>query len=688
MSSVAIPVSPDYQRLVYTNIANIVIFILCYITLLLLAVGATLLCAIGSLYMLLYLRNLLVLIFCLSLIGIGVLVLIYLVKFIFYQHIPDRTDLHEITQEDEPGLFEMIRELAAVVNTSFPRRIYLSYGINAYVFYNSSFWSLFFPVRKNLAIGMGLVNSLTESELKAVLAHELGHFSQRSMRLGSYVYYVNRVIHNLIYENDGYERILNSFSSIHAFANGAAHIAAMIVKGLQRLLQKLHGLILKSYMALSREMEFHADSVSAYTVGVSPAAQALTRLPLAEQAFELVGNFYGAHIANNMRSPNLYENHRQMMGFLAEVNHFQMQGDLPMVTLQDLTRYTRSRLVVKDQWASHPTLSERLQHLATIVHTATIPAERPANALFQQVNRWHQLFTDQVFQQVNFPGTPENISYVSFLDTVRAEYDQHQYPAIFQGYYDAHLPVQLNLSEVVPAPAHSLETLFGDENLDKLRTIAALEQDLATLGYIADGQLQVNTFDYDGVKYEAKAAGTTQERIRAELEALREEVRQHDQAILSFFYNLELTTGVSPRLLSMYQALHDVLTASQDHYDTLGQLQQSLQFVHQTTPYEEIEARFRELKPLEQRFKNNLKTLLLPDSPYQAVMTPEIQKQFELYLSKTWTYFFVDVYHEDILKILLQAVEQYAEVLGQTIAHYKRVLLVYQASLAAPAQAD
>jgi hypothetical protein len=138
----------------------------------------------------------------------------------------------------------------------------------------------------------------------------------------------------------------------------------------------------------------------------------------------------------------------------------------------------------------------------------------------------------------------------------------------------------------------------------------------------------------------------------------------------------------------MYQALHDVLTASQDHYDTLGQLQQSLQFVHQTTPYEEIEARFRELKPLEQRFKNNLKTLLLPDSPYQAVMTPEIQKQFELYLSKTWTYFFVDVYHEDILKILLQAVEQYAEVLGQTIAHYKRVLLVYQASLAAPAQAD
>jgi len=33
-------------------------------------------------------------------------------------------------------------------------------------FYNSSFWSMFLPVRKNLEIGLGLVNSINISEFK------------------------------------------------------------------------------------------------------------------------------------------------------------------------------------------------------------------------------------------------------------------------------------------------------------------------------------------------------------------------------------------------------------------------------------------------------------------------------------------------------------------------------------------
>jgi Zn-dependent protease with chaperone function len=39
--------------------------------------------------------------------------------------------------------------------------------------------------RKNLQIGIGLVNSVTVSEFKAVLAHEFGHFSQRSMKVAA-----------------------------------------------------------------------------------------------------------------------------------------------------------------------------------------------------------------------------------------------------------------------------------------------------------------------------------------------------------------------------------------------------------------------------------------------------------------------------------------------------------------------
>jgi hypothetical protein len=40
---------------------------------------------------------------------------------------------------------------------------------------------MFLPVRKKLEIGVGPVNSINASELKAVIAHEFVHFSKRSM---------------------------------------------------------------------------------------------------------------------------------------------------------------------------------------------------------------------------------------------------------------------------------------------------------------------------------------------------------------------------------------------------------------------------------------------------------------------------------------------------------------------------
>ena len=65
-----------------------------------------------------------------------------------------------------------------------PHRVFLTPDVNAAVFYRESLLSLLLPTSKNLVIGLGLVNQLNLSEFKAVLAHEFGHFSQNSMKLG------------------------------------------------------------------------------------------------------------------------------------------------------------------------------------------------------------------------------------------------------------------------------------------------------------------------------------------------------------------------------------------------------------------------------------------------------------------------------------------------------------------------
>ena len=59
--------------------------------------------------------------------------------------------------------------------------------------------SLFIPPRKDLLIGLGLVNVVDLVEFKAVLAHEFGHFAQRSTALGRYLYVANQVMRDVIY---------------------------------------------------------------------------------------------------------------------------------------------------------------------------------------------------------------------------------------------------------------------------------------------------------------------------------------------------------------------------------------------------------------------------------------------------------------------------------------------------------
>ena len=127
----------------------------------------------------------------------GLMLLVFLLKGLFRRGV--RRPLYlEVREHDHPELFRFIRLLCQDTHAPLPRRVYLSPDVNAGVFYRESLLNLVFPVRKDLLIGLGLLNVLTLSEFKAVLAHEFGHFSQSSMKLGHYVYVVNPIIAHMV----------------------------------------------------------------------------------------------------------------------------------------------------------------------------------------------------------------------------------------------------------------------------------------------------------------------------------------------------------------------------------------------------------------------------------------------------------------------------------------------------------
>src|SRR3712207_1292720 len=113
---------------------------------------------------------------------------LYLIKYIFARHRDDDTDRIEVTEADCPRLFRLINETADAVGAARPYKVYLTPQVNASAFFNTSIWSMLFPVKKNLNFGLGLLVGMNTEEVRSILAHEFGHFSQDSMRVGETVY--------------------------------------------------------------------------------------------------------------------------------------------------------------------------------------------------------------------------------------------------------------------------------------------------------------------------------------------------------------------------------------------------------------------------------------------------------------------------------------------------------------------
>ncbi|MFI9581191.1 M48 family metalloprotease [Streptomyces sp. NPDC052236] len=89
-----------------------------------------------------------------------------------------------VSEAQQPRLWQTARELAAGVSTRAPDEIRLTADMNAAVSEDARFLGLLSGTRR-LYLGVPLMTGLTEAQLRAVLAHEMGHYSNADTRLAS-----------------------------------------------------------------------------------------------------------------------------------------------------------------------------------------------------------------------------------------------------------------------------------------------------------------------------------------------------------------------------------------------------------------------------------------------------------------------------------------------------------------------
>ncbi|MEA2656503.1 MAG: hypothetical protein QOI23_1868 [Chloroflexota bacterium] len=154
----------------------------------------------------------------------------------------------------QPRLFATLDEVARAVGEPMPAEVYLTPEVNAGVLQRGR--------RRVMVIGLPLMQIMTVSQMRAVLAHEFGHYHGGDTKLGPWVYRTRETI----------ERTLRTVSR-----QGALLQLPFLWYG---------RLFLRVSQAVSRQQEFDADKLAARTVGARPMIDGLRNLARGSIAFD------------------------------------------------------------------------------------------------------------------------------------------------------------------------------------------------------------------------------------------------------------------------------------------------------------------------------------------------------------------------------------------------------------------
>lgn len=612
----------------------------------------------------------------------GLMVIIYLIKFLFSSSRDERSAMVEVKESDLPDLFLFIRRITTEVQAPFPKKIFLSSEVNASVSYNSSFWSMFFPVRKNLVIGLGLVNSLSLREFEAVMAHEFGHFSQKSMKLGSYIYHVNRAIYNLLFENQGYETTLHGIANLGSLMAMFSNITIGIVNGIHRILQWMYLLVNKHYFSLARQMEFHADSVAVYMSGGESIISSLKRIEFGSMAYNSLLSTYEGWQEEKLFPENVYAHHKVMMTIMAEELGITLaEENLPQTDSLGVLQKYRQEVTIEDQWASHPSIEQRAEQ-ALSKGVSAPQDKRTAWELFSHKEQWQKSVSDQL---VSAQGEEQKrLTVEEFQAKLSDDKAKATFPAVYQGFFDRRdLPTFSTEPGLIRIAGETLESLFHSEVADIPLRKQIIDADLELLPLIMDGRAQTNFFDFRGHKYPKENANEVEQILKQELEEVQEQLNEIDRNMLAFISGKARENGTLDLLTALYDEHAAINQLAEDANKLVQRILNELNpiFAGEVASIDRLENIFLTIAPLEQDLKLGIRKQLSSDDN-QEFMKDWMVETFQNYIDKKQQYVLVGDFNQPDFVSLLQVIQLYQTIHDFSVIQHKRKTLTKQLELA------
>lgn len=243
-----------------------------------------------------------------------------------------------LRKKDQPELWKMISEVAEDAEQEPPVHVFLVPEINAFVAERNS--RMGFGGERIMGVGLPLLQTLTVPQLRAVIAHEFGHFHGGDTRLGPVIYRTREAIGRTI------TKLKESEGWLH------------------KPFEWYGKFYLRSTFSISRAQEFAADALSVRLVGLDAAQSALRRVSEVGPLYDIyLENEYFAMLNRNVRPP------------LAEGFELYLESDSVKEMQLD---FVESAMQAKgNPYDTHPPLSQRLAAAAEVDGAGTETGEGP-----------------------------------------------------------------------------------------------------------------------------------------------------------------------------------------------------------------------------------------------------------------------------------------------------------------------
>lgn len=399
---------------------------------------------------------------------------LFLVKGFFKSHPMDKQMHIEISEEEHPLLFAFIEHLCDELDAPLPNKVYVSPDVNAAVMPRTSLINLFVEPKKDLLIGLGLVNSVNLSEFKAVLAHEFGHFSQSAMA-SSYTYVAHRIIADLVEGEDWFDRMVNwckkqqNAISVLGYAIGAPLWVG------RKVLEWFYKAITLQRLAVSREREFHADLVAVSAAGSNAVVHCLLRTEFGHQCFVQAINDMATALDHKLYSNDMYLHQDRASVIVRRKKKEPKMGLPPLLKTpqdgKDIEVFDAEEEEMEDEippmWRTHPSNSDREKNAKEEFVAAAVDHRSPW-ILFDDSAELKERMTYKFYRMVfRIPKNADLCEAIKVQKFIDNEHADTTYDPKYKGAYDDRPLAMEDLNELNDI---TRDSPWDDDRMEKVLT--------------------------------------------------------------------------------------------------------------------------------------------------------------------------------------------------------------------------